>query len=1305
MRNVINMEKLTEFTDKFFEKNPDRILGEAKMTKDQWGKPVMTVKGSIDNIEAIDVPDVLEPVVGQDPFTAEVNVSLDETIINPENTENIEHAIEDQEKKVARRTVRRKKTDDLSIPVIEQEMYTFDEVLEQYNPGITKEEVQVWVWYKGKTGRPLQSNWQNYSVSASNKWFEEMCKKGYMCYDPIEKNYVPSPIYYSGNISEKISALLQNKDEFERHVLKGESQWQRQYDRLVEVQPGKLSLSVSSSEERLIISPISALAKDSEIFAIQRISDGTEFEDPVSLRYAFVKWLPNLPDAEFQLPVSYRDIDVRYLQAEGDRSRYVSKEEKWEKKKNARIEGDRLFAKFLYEELTAEDKKRLEQYWNSKYNAWVDVDYDKIPVGFEVSKIFKRADLQIRKAQREAIAFQSIKGSGCLAYDVGVGKTMSAILSIGQALYSGRCKRPLIIVPNATYDKWIAEIQGIYNSNQQLIGGGLLPQYPVNDLKNLRKGYIENLFDANGDFIPISDGTITMMTYEALPIMGFSEEAAKEFIVKMMAILDDGSDSEKARDIATKMLKAEGVIGKVQKDSMLDFDMLGFDFICVDEAHNMKNVFTGVKGEEDEGSKQYEIQGSVSARGITCFFITQWINDRNNGNVLLLTATPFTNQPLEVYSMLGMIGMHTLRERGIANLREFFDTFVKQTYEIAYTATFQFKSKAVIKSWNNLQTLQQLIRSYILHKTGEEAGIQRPNKIVLPLLKEKVNNIVVDLPDDRQISTFLTPTEDQQTYLKDIEHFVLKESELSDMAAYCNFHGGEEACSPNENLDDLLDKPTDQIEKGRALLGISFARAVTLSPYLYVLNCACNEDMKKPNFHKLYINTSPKLKYVMDCIRSVKQWHEKQNEDISGQVIYMDAGVGMFPYIKEYLVKEVGFKSDEVEMITGGISSDKKEKVKQDFLSGAVKVILGSSAIKEGIDLQNKTSVLYNCYLDWNPTDIKQVEGRAWRFGNQFANVRIVSPLIENSVDPFMFQKLEEKSSRINDLWSQHGKKNIFDLEEFNPEEMKLGLITDAEKMAGELIRQESSKYSIEINKIEKQIEGLDQVISIKNNISSDEQSLINSAQYKYDYLIKYYNPYDQEYTEKGEEKIRKVYVDQELAEKLNIRKVNDIKTVDQAIEFGRYYDRVSDNSEFSYRIGNYRNNKKRLMNFEKSILKPRGLTLADDIEQIREELEKEKEACNDKVSQLNSESNRVVKVKQIQAQMDEVRRKRRNIDGRVKEFASLNNKCLSEMMDYGEKQVEKTKEYKGKKEKEKKVKIAKAKAQAQAQRLRLLKL
>ena len=100
-------------------------------------------------------------------------------------------------------------------------------------------------------------------------------------------------------------------------------------------------------------------------------------------------------------------------------------------------------------------------------------------------------------------------------------------------------------------------------------------------------------------------------------------------------------------------------------------------------------------------------------------------------------------------------------------------------------------------------------------------------------------------------------------------------------------------------------------------------------------------------------------------------------------------------YIQHQLLKLLLQFFDEVEILAGSgnfkRNDDEKEEIKSLFNNGDIKIIIGTSTIREGIDLQVSTSSLYSLWVDWNPTDYKQLEGRVWRYGNQYANVRITN--------------------------------------------------------------------------------------------------------------------------------------------------------------------------------------------------------------------------------------------------------------------------------------------------------------------------
>lgn len=1309
-----NMSKSSSssFSDKFFEENPEKILGTAEQKKDQWGKPMMYVKGGVENINQIDTPEIPDPTITSNIGDSVISETTQSIINDPQNEENIDIAIEAAEKKIGNDVIKRQRRSKKGVGVsdslseIEHGMLSFDEVMKQYNEGITDEEIGIWVEFNERRGNPLGGNWNKYKPSKVNReWFIAMMKKGLMAFNPETRDFEPEYIYYAGNVYDKISNILQNEKVFAEV---GQAQYEKQLQKLTELKNEKqLSLVAGDPQRRLIISPISQFSKD---FLITKLNDGSEFETPISLKDQYEKYLWNVLDTDLQLPVSKYDIIRIYLDLGSDRDRRKSKEEKFENKKNARIEGERLFQKFLYEEITLEDKNKIEQSWNSQFNNWIDFNYNKIPVAFECSDTFKRGKMSIRPAQREAVAFMAINKTGVVAYDVGVGKTASAILSIAYTMQSNQCKRPLIIVPNATYEKWKAEITGIYNKSGKLVGSGILPQYKINDYRNLGKGYFEKAVDEKtGIPYPIEEGSITVMTYEALTQIGFDIENNPAVMSEILSILEDSEET--ARKKAGLFKKAEGIAGKVSKETKVNFEDFGFDYICVDEAHNFKNIFSGVRGGKkgnDKFQRPYEISGTPSTRGLKLFIISQLMYNKTGGkNICLLTATPFTNNPLEVYSMLSLCGYKVLKERGIGNIIDFFDSFVKQTYELTFNSRMEFQMKAVIKSWSNAVALRNIIFSLINYKSGEDANIQRPNKIVLPLMRENVNGNYVDMPDEKQILTFLTPTPEQREYLADIQNYVTGGSELKDL---CNPAAVPENCRANDKMSgvlmDAINIGSGKEDKGRTLRALHYARSVTLSPYLYACSVYCGVNPNDPDFYKEYVESSPKLKYVVGCIQSVKKWHEKHGEPCSGQIIYMDAGKEYFKYIIEYLIREIGFEPNEVKTITGDDSFAQREETKSLFLSGEVKVIIGTGAIKEGIDLQDNTSVVYNCYMDWRPTDVKQLEGRAWRFGNRFANVRIVTPLLENSLDPFLFQKLEEKTARINDIFDRNDKKNILDVEEFNPEELKMGLITDPIKRAKEQVSQESAVVEREIKIAETKISSISDVRRLSNQMLSWEKDIHSRVEWKFKVLMESYSPRTIFTTDKdGNALTKEINAKKDLEERGITSPDLDIE---KAIEFGKYYDRITGNIDFVNLIGNYRDVRKKLINLEKSVLQPRGFSLADDLESVIQSMKSDVEELRAKVESINGDDYLNSLVAKYQKEIDENNKKRGSLEQRVAAFATLNDKCLSEMMDYGQMQqavVAESKKEKDEADNKNRMRMLALKAKADADALALLEL
>nr|WP_262484242.1 helicase C-terminal domain-containing protein [Chryseobacterium taichungense] len=167
--------------------------------------------------------------------------------------------------------------------------------------------------------------------------------------------------------------------------------------------------------------------------------------------------------------------------------------------------------------------------------------------------------------------------------------------------------------------------------------------------------------------------------------------------------------------------------------------------------------------------------------------------------------------------------------------------------------------------------------------------------------------------------------------------------------------------------------------------------------------------------------------------------------------------------MKEYLVTNIGYKPDEIGIITGATSKPQRISIQNDFNSGKIKIIIGSEAIQEGMNLQENTTDLYLLSLPYNFTTLRQVEGRAWRQGNRHENVRVNFMLTNDSIDVFMLQKLQSKQARYLEAMKKGA--DVLDISDISTQELKTSIITNPETRANIEIELLKKKIESEKNK------------------------------------------------------------------------------------------------------------------------------------------------------------------------------------------------------------------------------------------------
>lgn len=95
-----------------------------------------------------------------------------------------------------------------------------------------------------------------------------------------------------------------------------------------------------------------------------------------------------------------------------------------------------------------------------------------------------------------------------------------------------------------------------------------------------------------------------------------------------------------------------------------------------------------------------------------------------------------------------------------------------------------------------------------------------------------------------------------------------------------------------------------------------------------------------------------------------------------------------------------------------------RELLKKQVRSGELKLILGTDAASEGLNLQ-KLGTLINIDLPWNPTRLEQRKGRIQRIGQARSEVWIANLRYRGSVEDRVHNVLADRLEAIHDLFGQ----------------------------------------------------------------------------------------------------------------------------------------------------------------------------------------------------------------------------------------------------------------------------------------------
>jgi superfamily II DNA or RNA helicase len=618
-------------------------------------------------------------------------------------------------------------------------------------------------------------------------------------------------------------------------------------------------------------------------------------------------------------------------------------------------------------------KRAIEEAYQRSFQGFKMPDYGSAPI-----PLARWGRSVVLKPHQNAGARRVLANRGGLvAFDVGVGKSFTGCAIIAGARQAGWCKRPVVVVPNSILWKWVNDFKrclpdyrvGVIGSKRYIITQGK------------RRGYATSKTDtpaeraATWTRFQAGEYDVVLMTYTALPRTRMNDESLRAYAETTSAIRREIRLRQRNAQRRTKMTErdkailAEGAAAWIAEqvelpdgqelDPGIVWDDIGVDLLMVDEAQNYKNLYLP---EDREGGKPKYMGGGGSGakRSWQLDFRTASVRRRTGGaGIVLLSATPVKNSPLEIYNILQYIDHDAWSRMGITDPEQFIDRYIRLEQEFVVGTTMQVEMSSVAAGFINLPELHSVLHRYGEFKTAEEVGLKLP--------KPEVHTVDVDM-DDRQEDKY-------ERYVKAIERAMEGPKLPGNSQKILGWLMRMSLVAVHADLDEGYDwknasKVADPSSPKFAALAARVKELTTCGHIVFCDNVAAHV-----------------------WVRMVLEAHGIPGDRIA--ILNADAA------------KEAAERQKIAQEFNGN---------PEEGIAPKYDVVIANAVAYEGVDLQTRTCAIHHLDLPWEPATLQQRNGRGVRQGNTLVAIAIFYYFARRSQDGLRWDMIQGKANWMADV-------------------------------------------------------------------------------------------------------------------------------------------------------------------------------------------------------------------------------------------------------------------------------------------------
>ncbi len=606
----------------------------------------------------------------------------------------------------------------------------------------------------------------------------------------------------------------------------------------------------------------------------------------------------------------------------------------------------------------SERRTAIVDKYNRMYNNYRPLDFARIAEKLSFESMDEDLRAKLYPHQKKGIARALFGGNVLFAHGVGTGKTFEMIASVMEAKRMGIVNKTAMVVPNNKVVDFKNDIAQAYPNAKVL----------VIDTANKKRQTMLGLVNSNDwDIVLVGKNTFTKIPVGAELQANYINEQVEELDKQITEAQFDRNTSKREMNRLTKLRdgllrKLETLNSETKRDENgIEFEKLGFDCICVDEAHNYKSIITpsrlNIKGLSKDGSSQQANDMLMKLDYMRSI----------DGKIIFGTGTPITNTVSEIYNMMRMVRPDILEDAGIHSLDEWVNTFanIETQTEVGIDGRIKDKSTQIIKSFFNATEMIGMYRQFA--------------DVVF------TDDVVKDLPDIEFIPVEIEGTEVHRAVQQAISKAIATAKGSEALSVYGKVMTMGSAAALDTRMLAGADSEYNPF-KDYSVEELEYENSK--------VNVMCN--------------------YVLDNYKSFA--------DIKGtQLIFCDGGAGtgdvysfnVHKDIRQKLI-ELGIPENEI-VIMKNQNDAQLEELYAKVNSGEVRVLIGTSAkMAEGLNVQERVVAIHYPTVTYNPADLEQSMARGRRKGNINKKVKIYRYLQGNTFDSYKWQALERKGEMIN---------------------------------------------------------------------------------------------------------------------------------------------------------------------------------------------------------------------------------------------------------------------------------------------------